>query len=360
MKRRDRPKSVAPIANKSPANSARSASGEPSGESSTDTELNRLKQYFQSEGLLSSGPSGIFPSSVPLGMVSSLSENSFRIPRNTRLRKLELELNQLKTQYVEAVSAKNTNANQLTELKTEIAKLQGLSHILKKVESKAQDLLFDSDNFASLFSNDRMCNAFVMSVDLRKSTTLMLKARDSKRFAVFLTNLCNRFYDTILKHHGVFDKFTGDGILAFFPDFFSGTDAGFHALKAASECHKIFSEEYKSHRSAFISVLSEVGVGIGIDFGSVTLVSLWGGLTVVGVPVVYACRMGSAPAGSTLLNQPAFEIVFDKYSAFCNFTETSIEIKGEGSTIAYDVKLNGKTYQPQPPDWNSVINGMSS
>jgi hypothetical protein len=316
-----------------------------------DAELKKLKQYFQNENLLSSRTNEIFPSSVPLGFVSTLSDNALKNPRNTRLRNLELELNQLKTKYVEAVNAKSSNEKQLSQIKANIVKMQGLSHILNKVEPKAQDCLLDSETFASFFSNDRTCAAFVMSVDLRKSTTLMLKARDSQRFAVFITHLCNRLYNTILKYHGVFDKFTGDGILAFFPDFYSGIDAGFYALKAASECHEIFHDEYKKHRNGFISVLSDVGLGIGIDFGSVTLVSLWGGLTVVGAPVVYACRMGAAPAGSTLLNQPAFEVVFSKYSDICTFFETSIDIKGEGQTIAYDVKLNGKNYEHKLPNW---------
>ena len=38
---------------------------------------------------------------------------------------------------------------------------------------------------------------------------------------------------TITDSYGVFDKFTGDGILAFFPEFFSGPDAGFLAIRAA-------------------------------------------------------------------------------------------------------------------------------
>jgi class 3 adenylate cyclase len=320
-------------------------------ENSSDPELERLKRYFQDQGLLSAGPTELFPSSVPMGLLSTLTDKTIRTSTNAKVRKLEFDLIRLKTQYVEVLTAKEKNDQQLGQLKDQIAKMQGLSHVIKKVEPKAQELLFDSEQFVSLFGNDRTCNAFVVSVDLRKSTTLMLKARDSKQFAVFLTSLCDRLYDTILKYHGVFDKFTGDGILAFFPDFYSGDDAGFLALTAATECHEIFRQEYKNHRSGFVSILSDVGLGIGIDFGLVTLVSLWGGLTVVGSPVVYACRMGSAPAGLTFLNQPAFEIAFGKYSGYCTFSETTIDIKGEGQTIAYDVRLNGKSYQPRSPDW---------
>jgi hypothetical protein len=38
--------------------------------------------------------------------------------------------------------------------------------------------------------------------------------------------------------------------------------------------------------------LKDTGLGIGIDFGATRLVQMAGGLSVVGAPVVYACRLG--------------------------------------------------------------------
>jgi len=57
----------------------------------------------------------------------------------------------------------------------------------------------------------------------------MLKARSPALFAGFMTQLCAALEVTIKEEYGVFDKFTGDGVLAFFPEFFSGKDAGYHA-----------------------------------------------------------------------------------------------------------------------------------
>src|ERR1019366_7896908 len=108
------------------------------------------------------------------------------------------------------------------ELQSRLAKNQRLNHILKKVEPKARDLLFSNPAFEALFNSKQPRNTFVLSADLRRSTTLMLKARNPELFAMFLQDLCDRLYNALLENLGVFDKFTGDGILAFFPEFYSG------------------------------------------------------------------------------------------------------------------------------------------
>ena len=62
-------------------------------------------------------------------------------------------------------------------------------------------------------------HAFVVAVDIRRSTDLMLKARTPRHFAEFTTALCVELTQVLLESGGVFDKFTGDGILAFFSNF---------------------------------------------------------------------------------------------------------------------------------------------
>src|SRR4051812_3379022 len=120
-----------------------------------------------------------------------------------------------------------------------------------------------------------------MVVDIRRSTELMLKARRPDLFASFMMTLCRDLAAIIKNHFGVFDKFTGDGILAFFPEFFTGSDAGFHAVAAATEAHRTFTELYKQHRSSFTTILTDVRLAIGLDYGTVHLVNLADGLTVV-------------------------------------------------------------------------------
>ena len=100
-----------------------------------------------------------------------------------------------------------------------------------------------------------------------------------------------------------------------------------------------------------------VGLGIGIDYGKTHLVKMQDQLTVIGEPVVYACRLSGGEAGKTLLNQPAYEIISENYGAYVDFKEDSIEIKHEGATLSYIATLSKKSYVPKTPEWlNKGVN----
>jgi class 3 adenylate cyclase len=226
-----------------------------------------------------------------------------------------------------------------------------LNFILNRVNPDAQKMLMHSESFKKKFLSTSECKAFVVAVDIRRSTELMLKARRPEDFARFITTLCSDLKSIVIDSYGVFDKFTGDGVLAFFPEFYSGQDAGFYALQAAERFHSAFNKHYRSFRSAFSSVLMDTGLGIGIDYGDAQLVQVADGLTLVGVPVVYACRLSSATAGKTLLNQPAYDKISERFSGKCFIAETEQPIKNEGSILAYEVTLNKSESKPLAPEW---------
>ena len=226
-----------------------------------------------------------------------------------------------------------------------------LSFLLSRVSSEAQQKLLADEGFRQQFSDTKDCAAFVLSVDIRRSTELMLRARSASHFARFLTAVCEDIESVTRQNFGIFDKFTGDGVLAFFPDFFSGPDAGYFVLKAAQQCHAAFRARYKEHRSSFTPVLNDVGLGIGIDHGNVSLLHLPHGLAVVGGAVVYACRLSGAPSGRTYVNQPAFDIVTSRYGDACAAAETALEVKHEGRILCHEVELQAITRQISAPAW---------
>jgi class 3 adenylate cyclase len=233
----------------------------------------------------------------------------------------------------------------------ELEKKQQLAFLLDRVVPEAAHVLLESETLRTEFLSPEPRPLFAMSVDIRRSTDLMLKARTPQAFATFITDLCKNLMDVVRSNNGVVDKFTGDGILCFFPEFFSGHDAGYYALSAADACHGTFDKHYRAHRNSFRSVLCDVGLGIGVDYGDCHLVQVAGSLTIVGSPVVYACRLGGAPAGTTLLNQPAYEVISERHGGRVLLKETSIEIKHEGALVAYSATLSHGNYQPDPPAW---------
>ena len=239
----------------------------------------------------------------------------------------------------------------LTEQLTELNKKQALAHLLDRVSQQAQQKLFESESLRSSFERDDACLAYVLSIDIRRSTELMLKARTPRLFAEFIVGLAQALRGIVLANHGVFDKFTGDGVLAFFPEFFSGVDAGYFALRAATQAHQLFKTHYDSNRNCFVAVLRDTGLGIGIDYGLVNVVHIGSEFTVVGTPVVYACRMAGAMAGMTYVNQPAYEKIAEKYSAIASLVTTEIDVKNEGSMLAYSAALNAKPFDAAQPDW---------
>src|SRR5262249_54434279 len=114
---------------------------------------------------------------------------------------------------------------------------------------------------------------------------------------------------------------------------------GLFALAAAEGCHKKFASTFEDHRHCFDAVPSDAGLGIGIDYGDTHIIPIWSSLTVVGKPVVYACRLGGATAGTTLVNQHAYEELSTRFSEYCDFEETTIDVKNEGKMVAYRAHL---------------------
>lgn len=272
---------------------------------------------------------------------------------------LEQEINdlrkKLRTSFNElnqVTSDKEQKIEELRLLKDELQSKEKINHILPRICEEARQKLLTDDEFRNLFQDAKSCDSVVVSIDIRRSTELMLKARKPELFSKFITELSQKLSEVILINYGVFDKFTGDGILAFFPKFYSGEHAIIRALKAAEECHSVFEEHYKNSRECFNVFIKDVGLGIGIDYGTVTLVNTRNELTVVGIPVVYACRMGGAKAGDTLLNQPAKEEITRLCNNYIKVSETEINIKNEGIALAYKIEIHKSSFDVEKPAWS--------
>ena len=69
-------------------------------------------------------------------------------------------------------------------------KQRDLRHLLDRVCEPAQTVLLGQGPLLDRFESTSLEDAFVMSIDIRRSTELMLKAREPQLFADFITELC--------------------------------------------------------------------------------------------------------------------------------------------------------------------------
>ena len=262
---------------------------------------------------------------------------------------LKLQLTRKDEQLAILKNGKDLVEAEMRELSRQIE----IGHILQRIHPKTHGrLLNESNEQISRIIPEQLAPAFLLSIDIRRSTDLMLNAKDAAKFAQFLDELSKGLAYLVKSHFGVFDKFTGDGALAFFPESFSGESAALNILLVAEKAHTFFAEHYRAFHSSFSSVLAETGLGIGIDYGDVNILRLSDGLTAVGKPVVYACRFSGAEAGTTLVNQNAFEMM--RADEALEFDKVLIDIKHQGKHWAYRPKNSPRKELIKEPEWFSA------
>ena len=144
---------------------------------------------------------------------------------------------------------------------------------------------------------------FVMAADIRESTMLMKESVKLDQFAFVMDKFVSSVRQGITKFGGWFDKFTGDGFLAYWI-VQSGPDDEYHEhfVQAAGDVvhtartlvdffHRLVLEDFRRNSR---NLPDGVGLSMGLDAGPGYLVQIAGELTVVGSPVVGAVRMVTA------------------------------------------------------------------
>lgn len=133
----------------------------------------------------------------------------------------------------------------------------------------------------------------VMALDIRKSTFLMKESASFERFATIISGFVEFAKKQVTSNGGWFDKFTGDGFLAywFIPENIQ-QDAFVTILGLTqsfiNEFNRVTLDQLRRNVKNFPK---GVGIGVGIDSGEGYLVKLAGDITIMGAPVVGAVRM---------------------------------------------------------------------
>ncbi|MCL2281832.1 MAG: hypothetical protein FWC26_00770 [Fibromonadales bacterium] len=99
----------------------------------------------------------------------------------------------------------------------EINKNRNSPYLEGRFHPKAIENL-DDEELAKLFKGEEIEMA-IMSIDIRKSQEIMLRANTLGKWAKFISGLTDELKKIVIENYGVYDKFTDDGILAYFPVF---------------------------------------------------------------------------------------------------------------------------------------------
>jgi class 3 adenylate cyclase len=144
---------------------------------------------------------------------------------------------------------------------------------------------------------------FVMAADIRESTMLMKEAIRFERFALVMDKFVSAVRRGIQGSGGWFDKFTGDGFLAYWilqagtpeqsEERFVQT-AGNLVHTARSLVNLFHARVMEDLRANSRNLSAGVGLSIGLDAGPGYVVKIADELTIVGPPVVGAVRMVTA------------------------------------------------------------------
>jgi class 3 adenylate cyclase len=144
---------------------------------------------------------------------------------------------------------------------------------------------------------------FVMAADIRGSTLLMKEAITFGSFALVMDKFVTSVRRGIRRTGGWFDKFTGDGFLAYWIVRSSSSeeyerafvqttgDVAHTAHSLIDFFHRLVMEDFRANSR---NLPAGVGLSMGLDAGPGYLVQIAGELTVVGPPVVGAVRMVTA------------------------------------------------------------------
>ena len=122
---------------------------------------------------------------------------------NEELSSLKRRLSETIKKYDDTNSDKLKLNEELEKLKMEIKNNEGISHILPRICLQAQENLLTSEKFKNLFEDGKNCECVVVSIDIRRSTELMLKAKSPKLFSTFITQLSNLLSIAIIENFGI-------------------------------------------------------------------------------------------------------------------------------------------------------------
>lgn len=196
------------------------------------------------------------------------------------------------------------------------------------------------DNLEVELSNSR---TIAVVGDIRKSQDLMTYSPSADYFRDMVIEFTQTSRKIIKDNYGIFDKFTGDGFLAYFnEDVCEKANKNFIEcfIKSSKEIMDFSNEHFTKWTKSIRKLpLGSSGLTIGADIGKIEYKEIEGHLFAIGDTIVWANRVCSAgKSNEVVLNNILYNLVKDKDKKMEFELLESITKAGESFT-AYKMEI---------------------
>ncbi len=173
--------------------------------------------------------------------------------------------------------------------------------------------------------------AIVLTVDIRRSSSVLKESIDIPQYARTLDDFVAEFRTVLHYHGGWFDKFTGDGFICYWLVENSFAERMETVLDF---CCSVMDNFRTYYYPAFVSNMRNepagIGLSIGVDAGPCYLTPIVGDLTIIGSPIVGSVRMCDAcPPYHLMLNAYPGSRLLEGMATVCGRLSEDIGYKVE-------------------------------
>ncbi len=208
--------------------------------------------------------------------------------------------------------------------------------------------LLRSGAIETLIEQANQTQSIVVVGDICRSQDLMTYALNRDSFSRYLAEFLEGTRTVVEANGGIFDKFTGDGFVAYFNEAVSGAQD----LDYQASFLKFVDEEAQFARRLFARWVQTVrklppggiGLAIGADVGVISIQHREGHLIAVGDALVWATRMAAeANSDETVVNNALYHALKNRPNARIAFTERAAQTKTGEGFLAQILHVNHET-----------------
>ena len=201
------------------------------------------------------------------------------------------------------------------------------------------------------YINNMSCNdSLVVVADIRRSQDLMTYGSNPDVYRDKIIEFMNRTREILKTNYGLYDRFTGDGFIAYFSKYMCEQEGKDYFEMMLKSCREIlefsnpFFEEWV-HQLRRIPE-TEIGLCIGVDSGKISFKDLDNQLFAIGDACVWATRMNSAGnKGDVILNNLPYHVLSNVLNKN-NCEKINSTTKGGEHFSAYRLQIKNIHYVP--------------